>query len=255
MKLTNLAETVAIKTVSENATEGVFEIEGLYTGYGITLGNALRRVLLSSLPGAAITRVKIKGISHEFSTLPGITEDMVEVALNLKRVRFRVHSDEPQTLYLKVKGIKEVTAADIETNANVEVVTPDVYLASLTTKNAELEMELIVERGLGYVPVEAGKTEKLAVGIIAVDAIYSPLVRVNFTVENMRVGDRTDYNRLRIFLTTDGTMTPSVALSQASQILQEHFAKAVAVEVKAAPPPKPLKKKAAAKTVGRKKKK
>lgn len=227
-----LVDTVAIKTISETATSGVFEIEGLYTGYGLTLGNALRRVLLSSLPGAAITRVKIKGVPHEFSTIPGVIEDVMELTLNFKKVRVRLHSAEPQILQLKVKGVREVTAADIETSSQVEVVNPEVHIASLTTKNAELDMELTVEPGLGYVPVEAGKSEKLPIGVIALDAIYSPITKVNFVMENMRVGDRTDYNRLKIMIDTDGSISPSAALQQASQILQEHFAKAAGLEIK-----------------------
>ncbi len=253
----NLSETVTIKTVSEDSSSGVFEIEGLYTGYGITLGNALRRVLLSSLPGAAVTRVKIKNIAHEFSTLPGMTEDVVELTLNLKKVRFLLHTNESQTVSLKVKGIKDVTGADIETNAQVEVVNPQIHIVSLTAKNADLDMELTIERGLGYVPVEASKTEKLPIGTIALDAIYSPVMRTNFEVENMRVGDRTNYNRLRIYITTDGSISPSAALKRATEILQEHFGKSGQLEVKEmaqpplvkAPDAKPAKaKKAATKT-------
>jgi len=232
MKFSYLSETVTIKTVSENNAEGVFEIEGLYTGYGLTLGNALRRVLLSSLPGAAITRVKIKGVNHEFSTLEGVAEDIVELGLNLKKVRFRAYSDDPQTLVLKVKGEMEVTAADIETNAQVEVINPDVHIATLTAKNGELDIELTVERGLGYVPVELMKLEKLPIGVIALDAIFTPVVKVNFEVENMRVGDRTDYNRLKLLINTDGSITPSAALRKASNILQDHFSKASQVEVR-----------------------
>ena len=232
MKFSYLSETVSVKTVSETNNEGVFEVEGLYTGYGLTLGNTLRRVLLSSLPGAAITRVKIKGINHEFSTLEGVAEDIVEIGLNLKKIRFRVYTDDPQALTLKVKGEKTVTAAEIETTAQVEVINPDAYIATLTAKDAELNMELTVERGLGYVPVESMKLEKLPVGVIALDAIFTPIVKVNFTVENMRVGDRTDYNRLKLVIQTDGSVTPSAALRKASNILQDHFTKVSQVEVK-----------------------
>lgn len=232
MKFSYLSETVLVKTVAESNSEGTFEIEGLYTGYGLTLGNALRRVLLSSLPGAAVTRMKIKGVNHEFSTLEGVAEDMVEIGLNLKKVRFRVYSDDPQILSLKIKGERDVVAGDIKTNAQVEIITPDVHIASLTAKGAELDMELTVERGLGYVPVEAMKLEKLPVGEIALDAIFTPVVKVNFEVENMRVGDRTDYNRLKLFITTDGSITPSAALRKVSNILQDHFAKISQIEVK-----------------------
>lgn len=232
MEYTRLSETVKIKTISEAETEGIFEIEGLYTGYGLTLGNALRRSLLSSLPGAAITQVKIKGVEHEFSTIPGVKEDVVEITLNLKRVRFKFYATEPQVLTLKVKGEKKVTAADIKTNAQLEIVNPDCHIATLTSKNAEIDMELTVEKGLGYVPVEARKLEKLPIKTIALDAIFGPVVKVNFVVENMRVGDRTDYNRLKLTIQTDGTITPSSALHKASNILKDHFEKVSAVEIK-----------------------
>lgn len=237
MHLFSLPETVTVKTVSETDTEGLFEIEGLYTGYGLTLGNALRRVLISSLPGAAITRIKIRGVNHEFSTLHGLSEDIVELTLNLKRVRFRMHTDETQTLVLKVKGERDIVAGAIQENAQVEVANSDFYLGTLTVKDAELDMELTVERGLGYVPVEASRSEKLPIGVIALDAIFTPVLRVNFVVENMRVGDRTDYNRLKITVVTDGTVTPSAALESASMILQEHAAKVSAVTVRVLKPP------------------
>jgi len=232
MEYTRLSETIKIKTISETKTEGFFEIEGLYTGYGLTLGNALRRSLLSSLPGAAITQVKLKGVEHEFSTIPGVKEDVVEITLNLKRVRFKFYATEPQVLTLKVKGEKKVTASDIKTNAQVEIVNLDCHIATLTGKNAEIDMELTVEKGLGYVPVEARKLEKLPIKTIALDAIFSPVQKVNFVVENMRVGDRTDYNRLKLTIETDGTITPSSALHKASNILKDHFEKVSAIEVK-----------------------
>lgn len=232
MKYEYLSETVVIKTISESATQGTFEIEGLYTGYGVTVGNALRRAMLSSLPGAAITQVKIKGVSHEFTTLSGVLEDMVEIMLNLKRVRFRIHTKEPQTLTLKAKGEGKVTARDIKTTAEVELITGDAPIATVTDKSAELDMELTVEKGLGYVPAEARRAEKLPIGVIALDAIFSPVVRVNFTVENMRVGDRTDYNKLRLTIETDGSITPSQALRKSARILQDHFMKIGEIEAK-----------------------
>jgi len=232
MEYARLSETVKIKTVSETEKEGVFEIEGLYTGYGLTLGNALRRVLLSSLPGAAITRVKIKGAEHEFSTVPGVKEDIVEITLNLKRIRFKLHVNEPQVLTLKVKGENKTTAADIAANANVEIINPDAPIATLTSKNAELNMEITVEKGLGYVPVEARKTEKLPIGTVLIDAIFTPITKINFTIENMRVGERTDYNRLRIDIKTDGSISPSNALHKAANVLKDHFEKISAIEVK-----------------------
>lgn len=229
----HLSETVAVKVVSEKGNVGVFHIEGLYTGYGNTLGNALRRALLSSLPGAAITQIKVKGVDHEFSTIPGMMEDVIEFTLNLKKVWFHFFADEPQVLTLKVKGEREVTAGDIQSTTLVKVVNPSLHLATLSKKNAELDMELTVEKGLGYVPSEARKLERLPVGTIVLDAIFSPVLRVAFSVENMRVGDRTDYNRLAVEIETDGSMSPSEAFHKAANILKDHFEKmAATVEVK-----------------------
>jgi DNA-directed RNA polymerase subunit alpha len=223
MEYVFLSKNVVIKKKSENASVGVFEIEGLYTGYGITLGNALRRVLLSSLPGAAITQVKIKGVKHEFSTIPGVLEDIVDITLNLKKIRFEFHAEEPQTLSLKKKGVGEVTGADIKTPSQVEIVNPDAHIATLTSKTAEFEMEITVEKGLGYSPVESRKAEKLPIGTIAIDAIFTPVLTVNNAVENMRVGERTDYNRLTLTVETDGTISPSRAIHKASNILKDHL--------------------------------
>lgn len=231
MEYAYLSDPVRVKTVSEDEKVGVFDIEGLYRGYGITIGNALRRVLLSSLPGAAITRFKIKGVGHEFSTIDGVVEDVVEIGFNLKKVRFKFFADEPQTLTLKVKGEKEVTAGDIEGNAQVEVQNKDLHIATLTEKNAELDMEITVEKGLGYEPVEARKEGRLPIGTIALDAVFSPIESVNFRVENMRVGERTDYNRVRLEIKTDGTISPSSALHKAASILLDHFGKIGEVEV------------------------
>jgi len=172
MEFAYLSDTVGIKTVSEDATTGVFEIEGLYSGYGVTIGNAFRRVLLSSIPGAAVTQIKIKGVGHEFTTIPNVIEDVVELTLNLKKIRFEIFSNEPQILNLKIKGEQKVTAADIETNSETRLITPDAHIATLTSKSAVFEMEITVEKGLGYVPVEARKTEKLPIGVIAIDAIF-----------------------------------------------------------------------------------
>lgn len=221
----NLHETCSIKKVSEKGNLGVFTVEGLYTGYGLTIGNSLRRVLLSSLKGAAITQVKIAGVSHEFSTLPGMVQDIVEFTLNLKKIRLKMTTDEPQTVTLKVKGEKEVTAGDIKTNTFVEVVNKDLKIATLTKKNAELDAELVVERGLGYVPSSELKTGRLAVGTIMLDAIYSPVLRVDSDIEDMRVGERTNYNRVKLEIETDGTITPTEALKKALIILREHFQK------------------------------
>ena len=232
MEYAYLSSTVSIKTVSEDQKNGVFEIEGLFAGYGLTMGNALRRALLSSLPGAAVTEIKVKNVPHEFSTLPGVKEDMVELALNFKKLRFRLHVDEPQVLTLKGKGERTLTAGDIELNSNVDMINPDEVLATLTAKDAELDLEIKVERGLGYVPVESRKSEgRLAIGTIAIDAIFTPVERVNYTVEDMRVGDRTDYHRLRMEIMTDGTVSPSSALHKAANILKDHFEKIGAVTV------------------------
>ncbi len=220
-----LSETVEIKKVKETEKEGAFTISGLYPGYGLTLANSLRRVLLSSLPGAAITYVKIKGVDHEFSTIAGVSEDVIEINLNFKKVRFRVFSDEPQVLTLKIKGEKEAKAGDIKINSNVEVINSDMHIATLTTKGAELEAEITVEKGLGYSPVELRRSEKLSIGTIALDAFFSPVVKVNYTIDNIRVGDRTDYNQINLEITTDGSIKPSEALHKAANILRDHFEK------------------------------
>ncbi len=234
MEYQYLSETVKIKKISETKSDGLFEIEGLYPGYGLTLGNALRRVLLASLPGAAVTTVKIKGIKHEFSAIDGVKEDAIEIILNLKRIRFKFYAKEPQVLSLKVKGERKVTAADIEANSEVEVVNPDLHLFTLTAKNAEVDMELTIEKGLGYAMAGNRKTEKLPVGVIAIDSFFTPVVNVNFSIENMRVGERTDYNRLKFFVTTDGSITPSMALHKAASILKDHIEKVLTVEIEEA---------------------
>ena len=201
----------------------ILEIEELYPGYGLTIGNALRRVMLSSLAGAAITSIKIKDVGHEFSTLPGVLEDVVEIILNLKQVRFKVYSDEPQIITLKAKGERKVLAKDIKTVSQVEIVNPNAHIATLTSKNASLEMGIRVERGLGYSAIESRKREKQEIGTTAVDAIFTPIKMINFKVEDMRVGDKTNYNRLRFDIETDGTITPAEALANAANLLIEHF--------------------------------
>lgn len=231
MEYKRLSESVKIKTISETKTEGVFEIEGLYTGYGLTIGNALRRVLLSSIPGAAITQVKISGVKHEFSTIEGIAEDILEISLNLKKVRFNFFADEPQVLTLEAKGEKEVTAGDIKTNSQVEVINSDLHIASLTSKKAELKMEITIEKGLGYVSAENRKSEKLPIGVIAIDAIFTPVTKVNFVIENMRVGEKTDYNRLKFMIETDGSIAPGAAMHKSANILRDHFEKISSIGV------------------------
>ncbi|OGM92448.1 DNA-directed RNA polymerase subunit alpha [Candidatus Wolfebacteria bacterium RIFOXYB2_FULL_49_7] len=229
MEYARLSESVKINTISETDKEGVFEIEGLYAGYGLTVGNSLRRALLSSLPGACVTQIKIKNVKHEFTTIDGIMEDVVELALNMKKIRFAFHADEPQVLTLDVKGEKEVTAGDIKANAQVEVINPEAHIATITDKKTELSMEITVEKGLGYVPVEARKIEKLPVGVIAIDAIFTPVTNVNFVVENMRIGERTDFNRIKLTVETDGSVKPSMAVHKAANILKDHFAKAAEI--------------------------
>lgn len=198
-------------------------IEPCYPGYGVTLGNALRRVLLSSINGAAVTAFKIKGAQHEFSSLPHIKEDLVEIMLNLKKICLKVFSAEPVILNLNIKGEKVVTAGDIQKNAQVEIVNPGAVIATLTDKSASLEMELVAQTGMGYVTVEDRAKEKLDIGTIMIDALYSPVVKVGFEIENIRVGQRTDFDRLTLKIETDGTITPGAAIAQASEILVNHF--------------------------------
>lgn len=231
MEYTFLSKNVVIKKISEDQNKGVFELTGLYTGYGITLGNALRRVLLSSLPGAAITQVKIKGANHEFSTISGVVEDIIDITLNLKRVRFKFYADDLQILTINKKGPGEVTAKDIKTNAQVEVANPDLHIATISSKSGALDMELTVEKGLGYSPVESRKGEKLSIGTIAIDSIFTPVTNVNFEVSDMRVGDITNYNRLIITIETDGTISPSRTLHKAANILKDHLEIVSGVEI------------------------
>ncbi len=207
------------RVVKEEEFRGIYEIDGLYPGYGHTLGNSLRRIILSSLPGSAITHVKITGAEHEFSTLAGIKEDVITILLNLKRVRIASHSDEPLTMTLKKKGNGIVTAKDIDAPSQIEILSPEQPIAEITNKTTELEIEMTVENGMGYVAREVHQKDKVEVGVIAMDAVFTPIRRANYEVENMRVGDRTDYNRLRIMLETDGTMTPREALEQSIEVM------------------------------------
>ncbi len=190
------------KIVSEVDFSGSYEIDGLYPGYGHTLGNSLRRIILSSLPGAAVTGVKIDGVEHEFSVISGIKEDAVTILLNLKKIRFAVVADEPQVLSLKAKGVKVVTAGDIKLSGGVEILNPDLVIANMTDKGAELDMEITVEKGLGFVSKEVLQKDRVNIGQITLDAIFTPIRRVSYEVENMRVGDRTDFNRLKLFIET-----------------------------------------------------
>ncbi len=215
----NVALPSKPKPVLEEGNLGIFEIEGLYPGYGHTLGNSLRRIILSSLPGAAITGLKIDGVLHEFTAMEGVKEDVVALILNLKKVRFALFGDDPQTLTLSVQGPAVVTAANIIPNGQCEVLTPEQYICELTDKNTNLVMEMTIEKGLGYLPKEMIQKEKVDIGAIALDAAFTPIRRVNYEVEPMRVGDRTDYNRLKISIETDGTLTPRKAIEDAIEII------------------------------------
>ena len=209
--------------VLEDGNRAVIEIEGLYPGYGHTIGTSLRRVLLSSLKGAALTLVKIDGVGHEFSTIEGMMEDITDLTLNLKQLRFQLHEDGPFTISLSAAGEREVTGKDFKMPSQVELVTPNIHIATLTEKKARLQIEAVVESGLGYVPVEARSKEKVEVGTVALDAAFSPVRHVNYEVENMRVGDRTDYNRLRLTIVTDGSLAPREAFTRAAEILTGQF--------------------------------
>lgn len=203
--------------------ETVVTIEPLYPRFGHTIGVALRRVLLSSLEGGAVVAVKIKGAQHEFSTIPYVKEDVVDIILNLKKLRFKVFSDETIRLTLKVRGEKLVTAADVESSSEAEVSNPNQFICTMTNKNAQLEMDLFVKKGRGYLSTEAREKEKLEIGTIAVDALFSPVRNVGLQVENVRVGQMTDYNKVIMNIETDGSVTAEDALKAAADILVNQF--------------------------------
>lgn len=212
------------KVVEKKGNFAVIEIEALYPGYGITIGNALRRVLLSSLEGAAVTQVIIKGVPHEFSTIAGVAEDAIALMINVRQLRFKLIGDEPQTCVLKAKGEKEITGKDLEIPSQLELANPEVHIADLTSKSAKLEMEIKVEKGTGYLSKEVrGGKNKLEIGAIAVDAMFTPVKRVGFKSQNMRVGDRTDFDKVIFEIETDGTITPETAFARAAEILVQHF--------------------------------
>ncbi len=213
---------IEVDKEAEDGTYGRFIIEPLERGYGVTLGNSLRRVLLASLEGAAITSVRIEGCLHEYSSLPGVREDVTEIILNLKGVRFKMYADEPKTVRIEAKGEKEVRAADIQCPPGVEVVNPDHYIATLE-KDGVLKMEMTVKRGRGYVPAERNKDEAMPIGTIAIDSIFTPIKKVNYTVTPTRVGHITDYDRLILEVWTDGTVKPIEAVGIAARILQEQL--------------------------------
>lgn len=214
------------KIIEEDGNRAVIEISELYPGYGPTIGNTLRRALYSSLPGAAITSFKIANVPHEFSTMEGILEDVIEISLNLKTIRLKLHGDDAQTIKLKVKGTKtnrEVTAKDIDAPSQVEVINKNAHILTITSPKTSIDMELIVEPGLGYVQTDKTVKDKKDIGTIRLDAIFTPIVKVNFWVENMRVGDKTDYNKLLLEIITDGTISPQEAYEKAANVLLQHF--------------------------------
>lgn len=212
-----------VEITAERGHEATFIIHPYHPGYGPTVGNALRRVLLSSLPGAAITHMKVEGVSHEFTALDGIKEDLVTLILNLKQVRLTSRSEQPVEIKLTVKGTKAVTAGDFKTPPEVEIVNPELPIATLTDKKASLTLTCTVEQGRGYVPSETRERETRDIGTVAIDAIFTPVQRVSFRIENARVGQATDYHKLFLTIATDGTIAPKDALKAAAAILRDHF--------------------------------
>lgn len=208
--------------LAEDNSYGKFVVEPLERGYGITLGNSLRRILLSSLPGAAVTSVKIDGVLHEFSTIPGVVEDVTDIILNLKQLSLKVHSDEPKILRIQAEGEGPVTAGDIHTDADVEILNPDLHIATLD-KGGRLIAEIAVGKGRGYVPADQNKNPDMPIGVIPVDSIFSPIRRVNYTIEHTRVGNRTNFDKLTLEVWTNGAVRPDEACSWAAKILKEHL--------------------------------
>ena len=210
-----------IETPSDDSY-GKYVIEPLERGYGTTLGNSLRRVLLSSLPGTAVTSIRISGIQHEFSAIPGVKEDVTEIVLNIKRIIARLHSDEPKTVYIEASGEGEVTAGDIKADGEVEILNPELHIATLGP-DASLSMELTLDHGRGYVPADKNKNPQQIIGTIPVDSIYTPVLKVNYAVENTRVGNQTDFDKLTLEVWTDRTISPRDAVSLGAKILVDHF--------------------------------
>lgn len=223
MENISLPEKILITPDPNDPRKGTLAIEPLYPGYGATVGNCLRRVLLSSLPGAAIFAFKIKGIKHEFSTLDFVKEDVVDIALNLKSINLTSYAAEPVKLELEASGVKTVTAADIKPNSDIFIANPEQVIMTLTDKAAKIEMTLWVKSGRGYEPVESREDDNLEVNAIAIDAIYAPVRQVGYAVENIRVGGRTDYDKVAMQIETNGAVTIDEAVRQAAQILSDHF--------------------------------
>jgi len=217
----SLPDKINVNKKGENTA--VFEIEPFYPGYGVTIGNSFRRVLLSSLEGAAVTEVKIKGVNHEFADLPGVLEDVVIILMNLKKTRFKNYSNQVETIHLKIKGEKKVKAKDFKLSPELKLANPNLDIATLTDKKANLKIEAKVEKGVGYVSSEEREREKFDVEAIELDAAFTPIVRVSFKVDNVIVGKRTDFEKLNLEIETDGTITPKEAFNQAIDILMKHF--------------------------------
>ena len=216
---------IEVAEISEDKKYGRFVVEPLERGYGITLGNSLRRIMLSSLPGAAVSQVKIEGVLHEFSSIDGVKEDVTEIIMNIKSVAIKNNSDtnEPKTAYIEYEGEGVVKASDIQCDQDIEILNPDQTIATLSGKNTKLYMELTINKGRGYVSADKNKTEDLPIGVIAVDSIYTPVERVNVTVENTRVGQITDFDKLTLDVYTNGTLDPDEAVSLAAKVLSEHL--------------------------------
>lgn len=216
---------IEVAEISEDKKYGRFVVEPLERGYGITLGNSLRRIMLSSLPGAAVSQVKIEGVLHEFSSIPGVKEDVTEIVMNIKSLAIKNSSDtnEPKTAYIEYEGEGIVRASDIQVDQDIEILNPDQVIATLSGKDTKLYMELTITRGRGYVSSDRNKTEDLPIGVIAIDSIYTPVERVNVTVENTRVGQITDFDKLTLDVHTNGTLVPDEAVSLAAKVLSEHL--------------------------------
>ena len=213
---------IEAEDLSEDGSYGKFILEPLERGYGTTLGNSLRRVLLSSLPGVAVTSIKIDGVVHEFSTIPGVKEDVTEIVLNIKGLNAKLHSDGPKIVYIEAEGPCEVTAESIKADSEVEILNPDLHIASVAD-GGKLYMEMTLDKGRGYVPAERNKQAQSVIGVIPVDSIYTPVLRVNYAVENTRVGQVTDYDKLTFEVWTDGTCTAKEAVSLGAKVLTEHL--------------------------------
>ena len=216
---------IEVAEISDDKKYGKFVVEPLERGYGITLGNSLRRIMLSSLPGAAVSQVKIEGVLHEFSSIPGVKEDVTEIIMNIKNLSIKNSSDtnEPKTAYIEFNGEGVVRASDIQVDQDIEIMNPDQVIATLSGKDAKLYMELTITKGRGYVSSDKNKTGDLPIGVIAIDSIYTPVERVNITIENTRVGQVTDFDKLTLDVHTDGTLAPDEAVSLAAKVLSEHL--------------------------------